>query len=271
MRSSFRPEEKEIAALAFDGVEANIAVIDRDGVILLTNQGWRRFAASNRLADGGLPKGAEVGANYLAAGRNAQGPSSANAMAIVGGIEAVLSGRKKSFSTEYPCHAPSEQRWFLMKIRPIPFSKPRLFVVTHVDVTDRRLAEMETLAKQRELALALERLQQMAELIKNSVSGVAQSVAKVSPERHAKPLYPDPPSAIDDRLNLLSKREFEVLQALVRGERNSAIADRLQLSRKSISTYRSRVLEKLKVATNAELVVLFHADKFLLKRFGESH
>lgn len=42
---------------------------------------------------------------------------------------------------------------------------------------------------------------------------------------------------------------------LVRGERNSEIASRLRLSRKSI-TYRSRIFEKLKVESNAELVSL---------------
>jgi DNA-binding NarL/FixJ family response regulator len=54
----------------------------------------------------------------------------------------------------------------------------------------------------------------------------------------------------------LSKREMEVLSGIVRGERNSAIASRLKLSRKSISTYRSRIFEKLKVDSNAQLVAL---------------
>jgi two-component system response regulator EvgA len=54
----------------------------------------------------------------------------------------------------------------------------------------------------------------------------------------------------------LSKRELEVLSGLVRGERNSAIATRLQLSRKSISTYRSRIFEKLKVESNVQLMAM---------------
>jgi DNA-binding NarL/FixJ family response regulator len=54
----------------------------------------------------------------------------------------------------------------------------------------------------------------------------------------------------------LSKREDEVLRALVQGERNSDIAERLKISSKTVSTYRMRIFEKLNVENNAELVAL---------------
>jgi DNA-binding NarL/FixJ family response regulator len=54
----------------------------------------------------------------------------------------------------------------------------------------------------------------------------------------------------------LSKREDEVLRALVLGERNGDIAQRLKISAKTVSTYRIRIFEKLNVANNAELVAL---------------
>ena len=52
----------------------------------------------------------------------------------------------------------------------------------------------------------------------------------------------------------LSEREIEVLLRLARGESVTAIADSLSLSVKTISTYRSRLLEKLGLASNADLV-----------------
>jgi two-component system, NarL family, invasion response regulator UvrY len=52
---------------------------------------------------------------------------------------------------------------------------------------------------------------------------------------------------------LLSDREFEVLRMLALGQTVSEIADELLLSVKTISTYRTRVLEKMKMSTNAEL------------------
>jgi two-component system, NarL family, invasion response regulator UvrY len=52
----------------------------------------------------------------------------------------------------------------------------------------------------------------------------------------------------------LSKREMQVLVALASGKLTKEIAEELSLSSKTVSTYRSRVLEKLKCSNNAELV-----------------
>lgn len=52
----------------------------------------------------------------------------------------------------------------------------------------------------------------------------------------------------------LSDREFQVFQELARGNTPSGIAEKLSLSVKTISTYRSRALEKLNLSSNAEIV-----------------
>ncbi|WP_374245376.1 response regulator [Zoogloea sp.] len=51
----------------------------------------------------------------------------------------------------------------------------------------------------------------------------------------------------------LSERELQVFLRLARGESVSGIAEVLNLSVKTVSTYRSRLLEKIDVASNAEL------------------
>ena len=51
----------------------------------------------------------------------------------------------------------------------------------------------------------------------------------------------------------LSERELQVFLRLAKGETVSTIADVLNLSVKTVSTYRSRLLEKLEVSSNAEL------------------
>lgn len=51
----------------------------------------------------------------------------------------------------------------------------------------------------------------------------------------------------------LSERELQVFLRLAGGQSVSAIAETLHLSVKTVSTYRSRLLEKLGVASNAEL------------------
>ena len=52
----------------------------------------------------------------------------------------------------------------------------------------------------------------------------------------------------------LSNREFEVLKRLGAGESIQAIAAELSLSPKTISTYRSRLIEKLKLKTTADII-----------------
>jgi two-component system invasion response regulator UvrY len=51
----------------------------------------------------------------------------------------------------------------------------------------------------------------------------------------------------------LSDREYEVLRWIASGKTVSEIAEILSLSDKTISTYRSRILEKMGMKTNAEL------------------
>lgn len=52
----------------------------------------------------------------------------------------------------------------------------------------------------------------------------------------------------------LSDREFQVMQRIASGETVSEIAEALTLSVKTISTYRTRVLRKLNLKNNAEIM-----------------
>jgi DNA-binding NarL/FixJ family response regulator len=60
----------------------------------------------------------------------------------------------------------------------------------------------------------------------------------------------------------LSDREFQVMRLLASGESVTAIAEKLALSVKTVSTYRARVLEKMNMKSNAELA--HYALKFEL-------
>jgi len=51
----------------------------------------------------------------------------------------------------------------------------------------------------------------------------------------------------------LSKREFQVMSLIASGNSLSQIADELNLSIKTVSTYRTRILEKMNMKSNVEL------------------
>ncbi|NJN95242.1 MAG: response regulator transcription factor [Anaerolineales bacterium] len=56
------------------------------------------------------------------------------------------------------------------------------------------------------------------------------------------------------RHETLSDREFQVMQLMAQGKTLIEIAEDLSLSAKTVSTYRTRLMEKLDVKTNAELM-----------------
>ncbi len=53
---------------------------------------------------------------------------------------------------------------------------------------------------------------------------------------------------------ILSDREYQVMQMIASGKTVRVIAHELSLSVKTVSTYRARILEKMKMKNNAELI-----------------
>lgn len=64
------------------------------------------------------------------------------------------------------------------------------------------------------------------------------------------------PGSEDSPFKSLSERELQVVMMLIQGQSQHQISDQLYLSPKTISTYRSRLLEKLGVANDIELTSL---------------
>jgi signal transduction histidine kinase len=120
-----------------DSLSAHIAILDESGDIVAVNGVWRAFAEAN----GGDPDSVSEGANYLRACETATSGNAEDAAAFAEGIRAVLSGQRDGFELEYPCHSPTERRWFIGRVTPY-FSNERSWaVVAHENITQRRLAE----------------------------------------------------------------------------------------------------------------------------------
>ncbi len=131
-----------------DSVNAHIAVLDKQGIVVAVNQPWRRFAQENGLKPGGAFNSVDVGANYLDVCQRSTGPSSEGAMTARDGILSVLEGRVPVFYLEYACHSPERQRWFMMTITPLDMDEQGV-VIAHTDITARKAVE-ETLRRQTE-------------------------------------------------------------------------------------------------------------------------
>jgi diguanylate cyclase (GGDEF)-like protein/PAS domain S-box-containing protein len=143
-----------------DSLPAHIAVIDNEGNIFDTNDQWRHFGIENAMGDECLG----LGSNYLAVCRDASGENTEGASESEEGLKALLKGERDTFALEYPCHSPTQERWFRLMARRLESDEgdavPLGAVVMHIDITERKLAErqLEKLAYEDPLTGLLNRL-----------------------------------------------------------------------------------------------------------------
>jgi diguanylate cyclase (GGDEF)-like protein/PAS domain S-box-containing protein len=121
-------------AAILDALPAHIALLDAQGLIISVNEAWRQFANSSALHG----PGHEIGINYLAICDSGRGSDSSEAHVVAEGIRSVLSGAARSFSIEYPCHSPTDRRWFLMTVTPLAEDRPNGAVVMHLNISERK-------------------------------------------------------------------------------------------------------------------------------------
>ncbi len=120
-----------------DALPEHIAVLDPSGVIIAVNAAWRRFAQAN--GDAEMQKSG-VGVSYLEVCKTCDGPAEASAEIAARGLKRVLEGSLPIFTLEYPCHSPTEQRWFVMNVAPT--DNPDIgAVVSHVNISAWHTAE----------------------------------------------------------------------------------------------------------------------------------
>ncbi|MFD1699660.1 diguanylate cyclase, partial [Halopseudomonas phragmitis] len=129
--------DKKFYRAVLDSLEDQLALINVEGQIFFVNRSWINFAQCN-----GLTYDFDwVGKNYLSVCKAATSCGDDDAVQVVAGLEAVLSGRLKHFRHEYPCHSPGEQRWFILRVLPVQYPGIRCFAVSHQDITQRKLVE----------------------------------------------------------------------------------------------------------------------------------
>lgn len=131
-----RQKSEELKQAILDSLTAHIAVLDRAGNIIDTNEAWERFAREN----GGPQLAAAQNTNYLTVCRQAAERADDSAHTAWAGIKAVLDGKQTSFIHEYSCHSPQAERWFLMTVSPLENEQGGA-VVAHTDITTRKQAE----------------------------------------------------------------------------------------------------------------------------------
>lgn len=125
----------------------HIVVLNDQGEIIFLNSAWLEFSRTNS----GDPGTANVGCNYLKVCKESYSrDGSEKAQRAFEGIKSVIDNKRSSFELEYPCHSPTQKRWFSMHCTQM-HNRERYIVIAHSDITRTKLYEEQLIAQSREL------------------------------------------------------------------------------------------------------------------------
>ena len=255
-----------------DSLSAHIAILDRNGVVLMTNRAWQEFGAANNLS-GPVDS---LGQNYLTIAEQAKEESG---HIIAQGIRKVISGDLQEFYTNYPCHSPTEKRWFGLRVVSMHSSaKNQQVIVSHEDITPIMLAQEDLRRKEEELfqqkkmleetnvalnVLLEHREKDRQNLEENVLANVRKLVVPFVEELHTRisdgrsrnlveiisQRLEEIASPFLNRLSalnrLLTPREIEVAALVRDGKTSKEIAEILVMSVSGVDFHRKQIRNKL--------------------------
>ena len=102
------------AKSTLDAAAAQICVLDAEGA---SSRSTNPGATSTRNADGNPVPDFSRGWHYLSTCDRARSADSEEASAMAQRHPQVMRGERTQFDLEYPCHSPTESRWFLARSR----------------------------------------------------------------------------------------------------------------------------------------------------------
>ncbi len=132
---ALRDSESFVRAI-LDSLPAHISVLDKTGVIVAVNRAWQNFARDNCAIEQIAATG--IGQNYLKVCETSADFENST-KSVVENLRAILSGELEEFSVEYPCHSPTEERWFILQASAMRDGA----VISHIDISARKRAETE--------------------------------------------------------------------------------------------------------------------------------
>lgn len=139
LRKSTMESSCELLSLILDSLTEHIVVINEAGEIQYVNKSWSIFGNNNACVVGED----WAGVNYIDECEKASAMGDDFGEKAGNGIRSVVEKNEQEFYFEYPCHSPDEKRWFMMRVTPFQLGRKSYFVISHQNITERRLAEEE--------------------------------------------------------------------------------------------------------------------------------
>ncbi|MDX1931802.1 MAG: ATP-binding protein [Capsulimonadales bacterium] len=144
------PQDTRVLQATLDALPAHVAILDEQGRILAVNRAWKQFMREY----GGDPRTCGIGANYLDACEASTGADTVGGRTVAQGLRDTIHGRIPEFLYEYPCPT-NVPRWFFLRITRFEGAEPARILVSHEDITVRKLAELDREAARARLRHAM--------------------------------------------------------------------------------------------------------------------
>ena len=212
---SLLEESRGLGRSLFTSIHGQAAILDRLGIVVAVNEAWAE--GGHGKGPGGAP--ARVGDSYLDQWRAAVDRGDLEAESVRRGLVAVLEKAAPGFSLEYRTGAAENERWIELLAEPLRRPEGGA-VVTLVDISDRKRAELET-GRLREDLAHLTRVSTLGQLAASLAHELNQPLTAIlSNVQAAQMLMKRPSPDLDEVREILSevvtddKRAGEVIRRL---------------------------------------------------------
>ena len=125
--------------LTIDSISEHIVVIDHTGLIRFINRAWQNFGQENHC----VINNDWENVNYLSVCDASAAAGEEFGVNASKGLRSIINGESNHFQIEYPCHSNDTARWFMMTASPVIYADSTFLVISHRDITKRKLAEIE--------------------------------------------------------------------------------------------------------------------------------
>jgi DNA-binding CsgD family transcriptional regulator len=264
----------DIYKVALDSISAHVAILDETGLILETNRAWKEFGMSNGIQI----EPSCIGLNYLETCDKASKDPGDEPAVIAAGIRQVFRGEIEEFFVDYPCHSPTEERWFALRV--VRFRDPGFnrAVMSHENITPLMRAHRDLAAKEQNLREQTEKLaesnialkvllehrqkdrllleENMLANIRTLILPYIQQLMEARLGKRERTML----EIVEERLNeitspflnrlvglntILTPQEIKVATMVREGRSSAEIADVLQISVSAIDFHRKQIRKKL--------------------------
>jgi PAS domain S-box-containing protein len=170
-------EEREVFNRSVvNSLSAHLAVVNDKGYIISINEAWTSYAMQN--GETSMER-TGIGSNYFEVCEKASMVGDINAAHVLHGMKDVLSKKIKDFYLEYPCHSPSEEEWFGLRIVKFEGDEP-LILVVHTNITERILAENERIKITDDLINRNQDLEQFTYIVSHNLRAPVANIKGLS-------------------------------------------------------------------------------------------